>query len=71
LEPFTPRDLLTAGRVERRGFGGLTRERAAEDLGISPPTADRAGLSDALVGDGPGENEPGLTASGRPRRMEG
>ena len=42
LEQFALQDPLKAKLVELRYFGGLTLERAAECLGVSPSTADRA-----------------------------
>ena len=58
LEQFALQDPLKAKLVELRYFGGLTLERAAEYLGISPSTADRAWryarawLYAAMAGDG-------------------
>ena len=42
LERFATHDPLKAKLVELRCFGGLTLEEAAECLGISLSTADRA-----------------------------
>jgi RNA polymerase sigma factor (TIGR02999 family) len=42
LEQFTARDPLKAKLVELRFFGGLTLAEAAECLGVSLSTADRA-----------------------------
>ena len=42
LEQFALHDPLKAKLVELRFFAGLTLEQAAECLGISPSTADRA-----------------------------
>lgn len=42
LEQFAAHDALKARLVEIRFFGGLTLAQAAEDLGISLSTADRA-----------------------------
>ena len=59
LEQFAARDPLKAQLVELRFFGGLTLAEAAECLGVSLSTADRAWryarawLYAAMSGDGP------------------
>src|SRR4051794_10256681 len=61
LERFAAHDPLKAKLVELRFFAGLTLEQAAECLGISPSTADRAWryarawLYTAMAGDDPEE----------------
>jgi RNA polymerase sigma factor (TIGR02999 family) len=63
--------------VEMRFFARLTLEPAAECLGISPRTADRAwryaraGLYSAMAGPDSGENEGLVAASTLRRRIEG
>jgi RNA polymerase sigma factor (TIGR02999 family) len=75
LEEFAHYDPVKAKLVELRFFGGLTLEEAAECLGVSLSTADRAWryarawLYDAMAGDDPQKKESSLTCSGSPRRM--
>jgi RNA polymerase sigma factor (TIGR02999 family) len=62
LEQFAIHDATKAQLVELRFFAGLTLEQAAECLGISLSTADRAWryarawLYDAMSGDNPEKN---------------
>jgi RNA polymerase sigma factor (TIGR02999 family) len=62
LEQFARHDPQKARLVELRFFAGLSLPQAAEYLGISPSTADRAWrysrawLYAAMAGDGPREN---------------
>jgi RNA polymerase sigma factor (TIGR02999 family) len=77
LGQFAAREPLKAQLVELRFFGGLTLAEAAECLGVSLSTADRAWryarawLYAAMAGNDSEKNGPGLTCLGRRRRTEG
>jgi RNA polymerase sigma factor (TIGR02999 family) len=54
-ERFAAHDPVKAKLVEMHFFAGLTLEQAADCLGISPSTADRAWRYAAMAGPDPGE----------------